>query len=70
MVIDAEDTMNIAQFYLAGPFQKQGIGSKALQFLFAQNPQIKNWYVDTIYEETKRRFLFETRIQNNRRRRL
>ena len=51
VVIDAEDTMNIAQFYLAGPFQKQGIGSKALQFLFAQNPQIKNWYDDTIYEE-------------------
>lgn len=50
-VIDAEDTMNIAQFYLASNFQKQGIGTKVLQYLFSQNPQIKKWYVDTIYEE-------------------
>ena len=51
VVIDSEDTMNIAQFYLATDFQKQGIGSKALSFLFAQNPKIIKWYVDTIFEE-------------------
>lgn len=46
-----EETIQISQFYLDDEYQKQGIGSIALNFIFNQNPKIKTWYVDTIFEE-------------------
>lgn len=48
---DGENIIQISQFYLDENYQNQGIGSIALNFLFDNNPNIKTWYVDTIYEE-------------------
>ena len=47
--LDEKEIMKIAQFYFLEPFQH--LGTDVLNKLFALNPQVKKWYVDTIMQE-------------------
>ena len=49
--LDQKDVMKIAQFYLGKPYQSLGYGKIILQYLIDQNPHVKKWYVDTIFQE-------------------
>lgn len=49
--LDEKEIMKIAQFYFLEPFQHLGYGTDVLNKLFALNPQVKKWYVDTIMQE-------------------
>ena len=46
-----KEILKIAQFYLLEPYQHLGYGTYVLNKLFELNPQVKNWYVDTIMQE-------------------
>lgn len=52
-LLDRDDMMKIAQFYLLPAYQLQGFGQKAMTELLENHPDIKVWVVDTIYQETK-----------------
>ncbi len=49
--LDQKEILKIAQFYLLEPYQHLGYGTYVLNKLFELNPQVKNWYVDTIMQE-------------------
>lgn len=52
-LLDRDDMMKIAQFYLLPEYQSQGLGQKVLSQIFENHYDIKCWVVDTIYQETK-----------------
>jgi GNAT superfamily N-acetyltransferase len=50
-LLDEEDSMKIAQFYILPEYQHKGIGQEALAFFISSQPQINVWVADTIYQE-------------------
>lgn len=49
--LDQPSIMKIAQFYIKEEYRSKGYGQMVLEELFAMNPQVKMWYVDTILQE-------------------
>ncbi len=51
-LIDEQDSVvKIAQFYLKEEYRSLGLGKEVLSGVFKENPIVKKWYVDTIFEE-------------------
>ncbi len=49
--LDEQPIMKIAQFYFKKEYQHLGYGTFVLKELFAKNPDVHKWYVDTIMQE-------------------
>lgn len=54
-----EGAYRISPFFILPRFQNQGIGYMAMQKLFDQYPQAKNWRLDTIKQEAGNCHLYE-----------
>lgn len=50
-LIDEQDMVKIAQFYLKEEYRSLGLGKEVLNGIFKEYSNIKKWYVDTILEE-------------------
>lgn len=50
-LIDEQDIVKIAQFYLKEEYRSLGLGKEVLNGIFKEYSNIKKWYVDTILEE-------------------
>lgn len=50
-LIDEQDMVKIAQFYLKEEYRSLGLGKEVLTGIFKEYSNIKKWYVDTILEE-------------------
>lgn len=49
--LDEENKWQIAQLYILPEFEHQGIGSIAIEKMFAMHQDVKEWYADTILQE-------------------
>jgi N-acetylglutamate synthase-like GNAT family acetyltransferase len=58
-LLDRDDMMKIAQFYLLPDYQAQHLGEEALKYVLDIHQEIKVWVVDTIYQETRNIHFYE-----------
>ena len=49
--LDEENKWQIAQLYILPEVEHRGIGSIAIEKMFALHPEVKEWYADTIIQE-------------------
>ena len=49
--VDQKEVMQIGQFYLLDEYQEKGYGKMVLEYFINQNPDVEQFYLDTILQE-------------------